>query len=495
VLATVTARRMRWFAVAVPVLAAVAGALVVIAPLGAVAVAAVVVVAVALAAGGAMRSAFFVAVVGLLAGYAFLGRGFAYLGVAPVYVGEVGLLVGLLALAATLPRRRLLGVEWVIIAFMAWGLIRTVPYASEHGLDALRDAALWGYAAFALLISLVLRETQVRRFVTMYGRVVPLFILWVPVMSAVWFVAPGILPTAPGTDITIPYLKYGDVAVHAAGAAAFMLAGLHRTAPWRRLIEPLLWVAWLLAFGMVAALNRGGALAMAMTGLILFYVRSLGRWLVPFLVSVVLLGTIGLANPEIETGAHRVLSVDQVVENIQSVFGRTDDPVLQGTRRWRETWWGAIVQYTVNGPHFWGGKGFGVNLAAEDGFLSDPGLRAPHNAHVHVLARSGVPGLVLWIALQVAFAMTLVRAARTAARIGRQVWVGIIGWITVYWAAALVNMSFDVYLEGPQGGIVFWSIIGFGIAVSIAIHDMEARTAGGVGANDPQLGDDRGAGA
>ena len=53
---------------------------------------------------------------------------------------------------------------------------------------------------------------------------------------------------------------------------------------------------------------------------------------------------------------------------------------------------------------------------------------------------------------------------------------GIVGWITVYWAAALVNMSFDVYLEGPQGGIVFWSIIGFGVATSVAIRNMEART-------------------
>jgi hypothetical protein len=34
-----------------------------------------------------------------------------------------------------------------------------------------------------------------------------------------------------------------------------------------------------------------------------------------------------------------------------------------------------------------------------------------------------------------------------------------------YWLAAFVDMSFDVYLEGPQGGIWFWVIIGFGIAV------------------------------
>ena len=36
----------------------------------------------------------------------------------------------------------------------------------------------------------------------------------------------------------------------------------------------------------------------------------------------------------------------------------------------------------------------------------------------------------------------------------------------------MINGSFDVYLEGPQGGIWFWSIIGFGIAVT----EVESRS-------------------
>ena len=29
----------------------------------------------------------------------------------------------------------------------------------------------------------------------------------------------------------------------------------------------------------------------------------------------------------------------------------------------------------------------------------------------------------------------------------------------------MINASFDVYLEGPQGGIWFWSFFGFGMAL------------------------------
>ncbi len=40
-------------------------------------------------------------------------------------------------------------------------------------------------------------------------------------------------------------------------------------------------------------------------------------------------------------------------------------------------------------------------------------------------------------------------------------------WILAYWLALIVNMSFDVYLEGPQGGIWFWCLVGYIIALTL----------------------------
>ena len=40
-------------------------------------------------------------------------------------------------------------------------------------------------------------------------------------------------------------------------------------------------------------------------------------------------------------------------------------------------------------------------------------------------------------------------------------------WVLAYWTASIVNMSFDVYLEGPQGGIWFWCLVGYIIALTL----------------------------
>ena len=57
---------------------------------------------------------------------------------------------------------------------------------------------------------------------------------------------------------------------------------------------------------------------------------------------------------------------------------------------------------------------------------------------------------------------------------GGRGWGGISGWLVVYGAASMVNMSFDVYLQGPHGGIWFWSVFGLGIAVAAAVDRLQA---------------------
>jgi hypothetical protein len=163
----------------------------------------------------------------------------------------------------------------------------------------------------------------------------------------------------------------------------------------------------------------------------------------------------------------RPASIGQIVDNILSVFGSTTDSGLEGSKQFRLAWWGKIVDYTVFGDNFWTGKGFGVNLADVDGFqaTSDHSLRSPHNTHLTILAREGVPGLVVWVLLQVAFAFGLIRAFRTARRAGNWRLAALGALVLVYWIAMMIDTSFDPYLEGPQGGIWFWCLFGVGIVV------------------------------
>ncbi len=109
--------------------------------------------------GRRMPQLFLVLLAVALAGYAFLGRGIAYLGASPIYMGEMVLALGLVALLFNLPRLRLGLVQVVLLLFMAWGAARTIPYISVYGVDALRDGVLWGYGAFAIVISVCLRPS------------------------------------------------------------------------------------------------------------------------------------------------------------------------------------------------------------------------------------------------------------------------------------------------------------------------------------------------
>jgi hypothetical protein len=36
--------------------------------------------------------------------------------------------------------------------------------------------------------------------------------------------------------------------------------------------------------------------------------------------------------------------------------------------------------------------------------------------------------------------------------------------LLAYWLAFMANASFDVFIEGPMGGIWFWTIFGTGLA-------------------------------
>lgn len=462
--------RLGWLTI-VP-LAAGAGALVSVSLPAALATAAAAFSFLLLAAGNRVTAVFMAALGILLLGYMFMGRGFAYLGVPPLYIGETVLILGSFAFITALPTRRLGPAHVTILAFMLWGALRTVPFLGTYGADALRDAVVWGYAAFAVFVSLLVTPAHVRQVIRLYGRVLPVFVVWVPILALVWFGFQEILPRVPGIGIPIPFLKPGDMAVHLAGAAAFVLAGLYPRHGWRGMIEPLLWMAWLAGVAIVASVNRGGMLAVASVSTLILFIRSLGRWVTAGLVALLVLGVVGATDLELDTGQDRSISVDQLALNIQSIVFELDDRSLSGSREWRQEWWDTIVDYTVSGPHFWDGKGYGINLADDDGFqVGDGSLRAPHNAHLNLLARGGVPGFALWVAVQVAFLVTMVRAARVAARTGRRLWLGVLGWVFVYWLAAVVNMTFDVYLEGPQGGILFWSLVGFGLAVAACIHE------------------------
>jgi hypothetical protein len=425
------------------------------------------------------RVVFPAAVGGLLAGYALFGRAFAYLGVWPVFVGEVVLATGFAAAVQGIGLTRVvrLPVTWFLLAFAFWGAVRTAPYVGTYGVNALRDAVLWGYGAFAVLVAASLLQTNlIPRVPHIYSRFVPLLLLWTPVGVVATYLLQDALPQLPDRDSTILVLanRTGDPAAHLAGAGAFLLLGLPgtvRTTGDRssRLVEWGWWAAWVVGFLVTASQNRGGLLAVGVAFLVAMSFRPSLRWLKAIVILGLVAAVFWLLQLSPDLGRERSIAPSQIVKNLMSLGGGGDqDP--GGTIQWRLEWWRELAHDALHGDDFWLGKGYGINLAVEHwgGRISDETatIRSPHNSHLTILARSGMPGFLLWMALQCAFAVSLIRAYSRACRAGDQGWAGVFVWVLAYWAAFMVHANFSVFLESPQGGIWFWSLMGFGMAAA-----------------------------
>ena len=140
----------------------------------------------------------------------------------------------------------------------------------------------------------------------------------------------------------------------------------------------------------------------------------------------------------------------------------------EDTKEWRQKWWRIIIDNTLHGPYFWTGRGFGVNLAVEDGFASPQAerpLRSPHNSHLDVLARMGIIGLTIWIALWLAWFTTMIRARRRTSSHDLRFTRGLMGFAIAAVVAILVNAYFDPTLESPQVAMWLWSLFGLGLGL------------------------------
>lgn len=415
----------------------------------------------------------------LLLGYMFLGRGFAHIGLGGVYIGDGVLAFALLTLVMRLGAIRFSSTQVLAVLFMLWGVATTLPYANQYGINALRDATIWGYAVFAFAVSVSIRREHFQVIRRWYPRLALVFVAWVPISWVVVNAFGNGIPVAPGSDVPILFFKPGDMAVHLAGAASFIFLSHRGT---RELAGRLVsrFLVWVPAVTVISY-GRAAFLAFSVAMVVPLAARrpSKQALLRACIGGILVLSLFLAAGPNLGASpGSRGFSVGDLATRVASFFGATDDPSLTGTRDYRLAWWGKIVDYTVNGPYFWFGKGYGINLADADGFqvTADDSLRAPHNTHIEILARSGVPGLLLWLALQVSIGWALLRRARLARRDKESEWYAIFVWLVAYWVAILVNTSFDPYLDGPQGGIWFWSLVGLGMAACRLWDEQPSRT-------------------
>ncbi|MCG8546158.1 MAG: O-antigen ligase family protein [Alphaproteobacteria bacterium] len=420
----------------------------------------------------------------LLIGYAVFNKGFAYLGYPPVFIGEVFLAFSIMVLLTGAYSARIFGspIVWAMLLFMVWGAARTFPFVQTYGLDAIRDSVIWLYALYGIFVgSALLRAHALGLVPRWYMAWFPWFLVLAPIFFLAGQLIPHSLPAWPGSGRLMISMKPGDMSVHLAGVAAFLGLGLHRHflkpgQTYSHVKEFALWMIW--GAGVIAAgsRNRGGLLSVMIACIVILAFKPasrINRVILPALVVILLAVSFDVSVP---VGGGRNVSVQQIIDNFQSVFFKSKRSALSDTASWRILWWQEIRDDTVYGDYFWNGRGFGENLSEAHGFADHTGNRSPHNGHLTILSRAGVPGLAIWLVFLSFVAFSLIQGYFRMRAIGHNTLANLNLWAFAYWMAFLVNASFDVYLEGPQGGIWFWSLVGFVIALTMEQRQLYSRT-------------------
>jgi len=384
--------------------------------------------------------------------YTYLNKGIAY-----GFFAEAVLLLGLLLLVADLKQyvipysTPLLCVLIFISAAIIWSLLSlpTQPPAA-----ILKDAAVFIYPAFVLVIFLFLPLWP--QFIKGVVRIYAFYPLVAFTSLQLSINFPEWVEFSLFNDVSLLLVKFGDMAVHLLISSLLLLSGYIKMDRRLLLINAVLIIYLLL---MVATFTRGGFLAYAI-GIGLFFWSYRKKFNAATLRSYLLVFGLFFAvsiffyvNTRAEENFQgRAVGVEQLLLNIKTVFSNEEDGALTDNKLWRLAWWYKIVSDAQDPVIALKGVGPGPNLALlGEVAVEDDSLRSPHNVSLTILARFGIPLLMVWLGWLYITVIRPLRSNRlsTFNRI-----------VALVLVAAFFNASFDVYLEGPMGAILFWTMVG-----------------------------------
>ncbi len=402
--------------------------------------------------------------------YLAFGKGFAYAGVPPVFVGELLLVVVVLAALSSdtaLPQNLAAVIAAVLVGLALVQLAVDRLVTNDPWLESLRGVAPIYYSGFAFAVYALLRRreaevgpTRVLRLIEgALARAAPVVVVIISLLvlrslrvspaTPAWPISGGPLLPTKATDISV--------------ALVIVLPALLVRSPAPTALRHRRWllVLWIMVAVVVTFRSRG-----ALGGLAAGYALAspnltrMLRGLAAVTVLLVVLYTSGLS---VTMGKQRELSFRSGVDSVASLLGADEglNSRLTATRNWRIDWWSDIWTDVGSRQMLLHGYGWGDNLAIRYGVVPpgedrDPRvLRAPHSIFFSLAGRAGVVTAVGFVLVPV---LTIARSFTRRRRVGRSLAVeGARAGV----AAALVVASSDVYLESPQGSIVFWSLIGF----------------------------------
>lgn len=383
--------------------------------------------------------------------YAYFNKGVAY-----AFLAEITLVVGVLLILANIKRYVFIWnkpIKFVAFFIGVTGVWFTAGLGKFPLVELLQDAFMFFYAFFIFIVFLFAGELELlkQKIFNIYK--------WYPLVVFTTFLLLSYVSFFQDFRLfgDIPFLiyKYGDMSIHLLITTLLLLCG-HIKMGKRFLLANIIIIAYL--FLVIAAYNRAGMLSYLM-GLFVFLFVYRKRFtgaavfsylkVIPFVLVIVLGSYINTKVDENFQG--RTVGIEQLKQNITSIFSTEVDGSLSDNKVWRLAWWYKIFVDALQPKNALIGRGVGENLALiNDIKVENEGLRAPHNFHLNILARFGFIFLFVWI-WWIAMHLKKINARRE-----NEFNVMIL----VFIMAFLINASFDVYLEGPMGAFPFWTWLG-----------------------------------
>jgi hypothetical protein len=401
--------------------------------------------------------------------YAALGKGFAYAGWSPVFVGELLLVVvvaGAVRSTALLPRN---GAAVVTGGLVAAAVVQCAVDRLANDvplLETVRGLAVVYYCMFAFGAYALLREWEARAgrervletVESSIMRALPFVASAVLVLAVLLLIEPSWLPTWPGSGVPVVLTKPGDIAV----TLVFFTSILRSRRLLGRLVARNSVLAMLAMTALLVAVRSRGALLTLVVGLVVARPRA-DRVAKGVLAAISVMLVLYVSGLRLSVG-HREFSYDGVTDAVASVLGTEPEDEIGsnyvGTRNWRADWWQAIWHDAVADRMLLHGHGWGDNLAVRYDVVPPPAaddprvLRLPHSLFFSLVGRAGVLFAVVFLLVPVLTIATTYRSHPLDRSPTVEAARGAV-------AAAVATALFGIYIESPQGGIVFWSLIGF----------------------------------
>jgi len=335
----------------------------------------------------------------------------------------------------------------ITVGYMAWGL------RSYTLFDVIRDSFIIQYAWFAFFVFLFKDYQQ-----KMWEYLILIY-TWFPLFAFFNFYIQNFSKFFDNRVLfgSVPFAlyKYGDMGVHLLISTLVLILFLnHRSFRFQLIMAMSIALNLLI----ITAYSRSGMLAYFIgLGLFAYFtkqheIRTQLKQYVRFLPLVLLIVLPLYASIKVKDNFQgRKVGMDQLVENVGSIFGVGKDATLEDNKIWRLVWWANILDYSTSPEFALQGKGFGMSLAESDVITTDSeDLRSPHNFNLTILARFGWPLFLLWSYWLFCLFKPMFQRKLT----DRQLMISCV--LFTFW----LNGSFDVFLEGPMGAFPFWTWVG-----------------------------------